>query len=100
MNDNKWVNQIINLQKSDGSWGHFHSFSQNINKYSITTEQALRRLSVLGLTYKDEPIRKAVEYMKAVLVGEIVPPDRREKVLNWNYFEQMMMAAWIKLFYP
>jgi hypothetical protein len=38
--------------------------------------------------------------MRSVLLGEAKPPDRREKVLNWDAFEKHMMAAWIRIFAP
>ena len=97
---NKWGDPILRLQQPDGSWGHFHTLSQPTKARPMTTEQALRRLSVLGLTYKDEPIQRAVGYMKDVLDGRVVPPDGREQALNWNFFEKMMMATWIKRFLP
>lgn len=96
----KWVQSIADLQQPDGSWGHFHTLSQPTKERPITTEQALRRLYVLGLTRADEPVQKALAYMKAVLRHEAVPPDGREKVLNWDFFEQMMMAAWVRRFSP
>ncbi len=83
--NNKWINQIIKLQKSDGSWGNFHTLGKPIKGQPISTEQALRRLWVLGLTDKDEPINHSLQYMKHVLDKRVTPPDRREKVMNWDY---------------
>jgi hypothetical protein len=40
----KWANNIIELQKDDGSWGYFHSLAVSKTNYPMTTEQALRRL--------------------------------------------------------
>jgi integrase len=98
--ESKWIKQIIGLQHEDGSWGYFHTLSRPANTRSITTEQALRRLRILGLTKDDEPINKALNYMRGILLGKIQPPDRREKVLNWDAFEAHMTAAWIRLFAP
>ena len=91
--NNKWVQQIIELQHDDGSWGYFHSLSQPTKAQPITTEQALRRLRILGLTKNDEPIKLALQYMRDCLRGNNRPPDRREKVLNWDAFEAHMLAA-------
>ena len=100
MHNNKWIHQIVNLQQPDGSWGYFHSLSHPTKERPFTTEQALRRLWILGLRSSDEPLERAIRYMKGVLDGRFLPPDRREKVLNWDFFESMMMAAWIRRFVP
>ena len=96
----KGIDRLVNLQQPDGSWGHFHSLSKPTSSQPKTTEQALRRLWVLGMRAGDAPIDRAIGYMRAVLDGHTVPPDRREHVLNWDVFERMMMAAWIKRFSP
>lgn len=96
--DNKWIRQIINLQHEDGSWGCFHSLSNPTKAQPMTTERALRRLYILGLTKDDEPIDIALRYMRECLSGKRRPPDRREKVLNWDMFEAHMLATWIRVF--
>ena len=96
----KWVRQIVDLQHDDGSWGHLHSLAKPTTLQSMTTEQALRRLHVLGFTKDDEPIAKALSYLRSCLQGELTPPDRREKVLNWDRFIEHLLATWIRLFVP
>lgn len=98
--ENPWINQIVDLQHTDGSWGAFHSLSRSTSDKPITTEQALRRLRVLGLSKSDPPIASALQYMRDCLSGKSRMPDRREKVINWDYFEAHMLAAWIRLFEP
>lgn len=98
--DSKWVQQIIRLQHGDGSWGCFHTLSRPTREQPMSTEQALRRLRILGLAKGDEPVDNALAYMRAVLLGTLRPPDGREKVLNWDAFEAHMMATWIRLFDP
>lgn len=68
----KWVQEIVDLQHEDGSWGFFHTLSQPTKKQPITTEQALRRLRILSLTASDEPVRRAIDYTKRCLDGESV----------------------------
>ncbi|NLM62032.1 MAG: hypothetical protein GX193_08145 [Clostridiales bacterium] len=97
---NKWVRQILELQHDDGSWGCFHTLSQPTKKQPMTTEQALRRLRILGLTKEDEPIQRALMYIRSCLSGERQIPDRREKVINWDAFEAHMFATWLRLFDP
>lgn len=50
--NSKWADELIARQKSDGSWGYFHSLSEP-SKQPVTTEQALRRLSILGFTIEE-----------------------------------------------
>lgn len=90
----KWAKQILSLQDEEGKWGYFHSLSQD-SKTPLTTEQALRRLEILGYTMEDECIQKAVGYMGECLAGKKEIPDRREKLHNWDIFTSMILAAWI-----
>ncbi|NLM77193.1 MAG: hypothetical protein GX173_03790 [Ruminococcaceae bacterium] len=48
--DSKWASQILTRQHDDGSWGHFRSLSNPTKAQPMTTEQALRRLRILGFT--------------------------------------------------
>lgn len=95
----KWVEDILILQKEDGSFGDFHSLSHSSN-YSITTEQALRRLKILGLDYGDLCIKKTVLYMERFLQGKEKFPDRVEKIHDWNIYTQLMAATQIRRFLP
>ncbi len=54
--NSKWASEIIELQKDDGSWGYFHTLSNPSKRNPITTEQAIRRLEILGYTINDKPI--------------------------------------------
>ena len=81
----KWAKQIIEWQNADGGWGDYHSLAVAGNS-RITTEQAVRRLELLGYTIEDECIQKAVQYMCDCLVGKKTIPDRVEKVHDWNVF--------------
>jgi hypothetical protein len=114
--DSKWAKEIIALQNANGAWGGFHTLS-GPGKNPITTEQALRRLSILGFTIDDAPIQKAVAYMsdclgsrKQIPDGGMVSygvtriarkqqiPDRREKLHNWDIFTDLMLSTWIRKF--
>lgn len=98
--ESKWVKEIVMLQRADGSWGYFHTLSNPTKAQPITTEQALRRLRKLGLTEKDEVIRKAIAYIEGCLKGEIDIPDRKEKFRDWKVFTSLMFATWLKLLSP
>ncbi|WP_346870550.1 hypothetical protein [Clostridium sp. UBA5119] len=93
----KWVKNIIQLQWNDGSWGQFHSMSQS-SQSSITTEQALRRLLILGLDKNDEVIQRAIIYMEKYLNGELTLRDREEKKHNWSMLTRLFVATWILIF--
>jgi hypothetical protein len=88
--NSKWVKQLLVLQHEDGSWGYFHTLS---DKYGISTEQALRRLRVLGLNKDDEPIKRAIAYMERLLTGETPDPDRTEKSPHWAVNRPRLIAA-------
>ena len=96
--DGKWAKQIIQLQHEDGSWGYFHSLSNPNPEQPITTEQALRRLDILGFSIDDKPVKKAVKYMSNFLTGKLKIPDREEKTHNWKIFTELMLSAWIRIF--
>ncbi len=95
--DSIWAKEIIAKQNPEGSWGYFHTLSE-AGKYPITTEQALRRLQILGYTIADEPIEKAVSYMSDCLAGKKQIPDRREKLHDWDIFTNLMLSTWIRRF--
>ena len=97
--NNKWVQQILALQQEDGSWGHFHTLSQPTKQQPITTEQALRRLRILGLTKDDEPIARALAYMEHNLLKPH-PTVFHEKKHDSKTYGDLMLAAWIRLFDP
>jgi hypothetical protein len=94
----KWAEKIISLQRKDGSWGYFHTLATPVCEKPITTEQALRRLEILGFTINDKPIEKAVNYMNDCLVGKKRIPDHEEKTHNWNVYTDLMLSTWIRIF--
>ncbi len=97
----KIAQQIIELQNEDGTWGNeFHSLAMPNNKHPLTTEQALRRLKILGFTINDVPIRKAVDCMISCLRGERKIDDYWEKTQDWNLYTKLMLSTWVKIFEP
>ena len=95
--DGKWAKKLIELQLDDGSWGYFHTLYKD-SKLPISTEQALRRLEILGFTSDDKPIKKALKYMHNCLIGKTQYPDRVEKFANWHIGTEFLLSAWIKIF--
>ena len=94
----KWATKIIELQKSDGSWGYFHTLAMPTSGKAIATEQAINRLRRLGFTKDDEPIQKALVYMHNCLANTSLMPDPREKRMDWDIFIELMLSAWIRKF--
>ena len=97
----KHAQEILAMQHPDGTWGDmFHSFAQPNGKNPLTTEQALRRLKVLGLTIEDEPIRRIVDCMVSCLKRERKIDNYQEKGYDWELFSCMMLSAWVRIFEP
>lgn len=95
--NSKWAKKLIETQSLDGTWGYFHTLSEP-KKYPLTTEQALRRLLILGFTIDDEPIQRCVSFMSDCLAGKKEMPDRREKTHDWDIFTELMLSTWIRKF--
>ncbi|MFO7637219.1 MAG: hypothetical protein R6W96_07910 [Clostridia bacterium] len=95
--DSKWASQILALQHDDGSWGHFHTLSNPTKAQPMTTEQALRRLRILGFTKGDETIQRAIRYMEGNLSNP-EPTVFHEKKHDSKTYGDLMLAAWLRLF--
>ncbi len=80
----KWVGDILVEQRNNGTWGRFHSQNTKIKQKYPTTESALHRCAVIGLTKEDQPIKTAIDYMERVLMGDFVWEDWREKSEAWD----------------
>ena len=80
----KWVADVLVEQRNNGTWGRFHSQNTKIKQKYPTTESALHRCAVIGLTKEDLPINNAIKYMEKVLLGKFVWEDWREKSEAWD----------------
>lgn len=97
----KWAQDILKLQNEDGTWGNqFHSLALPSKRYPLTTEQALRRMKILGFTIEDESIQRSVNCMVSCLRGERKIDDYFEKGHDWDLFTKLMLATWIRQFEP
>lgn len=96
----KWARQILDSRNSEGMWGNFHTLSRPANKKALTTEQALRRLKILGFTREDEAIQTVLERMCLCVSGRKRIDGYSEKTHDWPLFERLMLSAWIRLFDP
>lgn len=96
----KWAKQILESRNEEGMWGIFHTLSQPKSNEAITTEQAIRRLRILGYTKEDEAIQIVLERMCLCVSGQKKIDDYYEKTHDWPLFEKLMLSAWIRLFDP
>lgn len=87
----KWAQKILAMQNKDGGWGYFHTLSAGA---PTTTEQALRRLEILGFSEADPCIQRALEHMDRYL-GTGTFPNGNEKWSGWNIFCDRALAVWI-----
>ena len=53
----KWAKEILDSRNEEGMWGNFHTLAQPVRNKAITTEQAIRRLRILGFTKEDEAVQ-------------------------------------------
>lgn len=96
----KWAKQILDSRNDEGMWGTFHTLSTPASNKAITTEQAIRRLRILGFTRDDEPIQVVLKRMCLCVSGEKKIDNYYEKKHDWALFEKLMLSAWIRLFEP
>ncbi len=96
----KWASQILESRNPDGMWGNFHALSESAKNKPITTEQALRRLRILGYTKDDEVIKTAIRKMTHCVAENVRFDNYSEKFHDWDLFEKLMLSAWIRLFDP
>lgn len=96
----KWAKEILSLVNSEGNWGNFHTLSVPVKGKALTTEQAIRRLYILGYTKDDAVIAKVIKQMEESVKGERKIDDYFEKKHDWLFFEKLMLASWIRRFDP
>lgn len=96
----KQAEKVLSLRNPDGMWGNFHSLSAPQKGKGMTSEQALRRLWILGFTVEDEVIQTAVSRMERSLRREEKIDSYSEKSHDWALFESLMLASWVKIFDP
>lgn len=89
------IENLAQIQNQDGGFGRFHSMSYEM---PITTEKALRRFLFLNLDKEEPIVKKTLNYVKKCLHKEITIPDRKEKVINWNAFTELMFSSWLTIF--
>ena len=88
----RWILELKNEQKEDGSWGRFHSAIKTKGKIG-TTEAAVERGLALGLGAFDPIFQAAVDYLSRLLEGTIDFPDPPERNNRWATGKTLFVAA-------
>ncbi|HYE83071.1 MAG TPA: hypothetical protein VEG39_13015 [Clostridia bacterium] len=89
----KWVKELEETQKLDGTWGRFHSQDSSIKRKFPTTEIAVNRALSLGLKADSSILSKCVAFMVRIINGADSWPDRVEKFDEWPVMTKIVTAA-------
>jgi hypothetical protein len=92
MLESRWVAELRNEQRQDGSWGRFHSATKSKGK-ALTTEAAVERGLALGLEASDPIFHATAGYLTRLLEGKTEFPDPPERNNRWNTGKQLFTAA-------
>ncbi len=92
MLQSRWVLNLRNEQREDGSWGRFHSATKTRGKIG-TTEAAVERGLALGLEASDPIFRSTISYLSRLLEGLIDFPDPLERNNRWVTGKKLFVAA-------
>ncbi len=90
---NPWVQQLIQEQHPDGSWGRFHSRDSQSKQKIITTEFGVARGLALGLDNSHPIFCRVVDYLAQLLRVDIEFPDWAERNDRWPTGVQLFAAA-------
>jgi hypothetical protein len=100
LDESPHVRVLAEEQRSDGSWGRFHTRDYSRKQKIGTTEAGIRRAVELGLPRDHPVLRAARPYLEGILRGRIRFPDRAEKHQNWATGVAMFTAGLLSRFAP
>lgn len=80
-------------QRTDGSWGRFHSQDSSVRHRIPTTEVGIERALALGLDASHPILKRTVDYLSAILDGRADFPDPPEKNERWAIGVRLFTAA-------
>lgn len=95
----RWILELENEQREDGSWGRFHSAMKTKGRIG-TTEAAVERGLAVGLEASDPILRATTNYLSRVLNGLIDFPDPPERNNRWGTGKQLFAAATLARIHP
>jgi hypothetical protein len=88
----RWILELENKRRADGSWGRFHS-AMKTKGNAITTEAAVERGLALGLEDSDQIFLATTNYLSGLLDGTVYFPDPPERNNRWATGKQLFAAA-------
>ncbi len=92
--------QLKHEQRSDGSWGRFHSSDRSTKQRIPTTEVGVNRAIAIGLDHNHLILRKAARYITRILKGKLAFPDPAEKNNRWPIGVRLIAASTLSLIQP
>ncbi len=87
-------------QRSDGSWGRFHSRNTKETHTILTTEIGVERALSLGLDTRHAILQSARDYICQILDKSIPFPDPPEKNERWEIGTRLFTASTLSLIAP
>ncbi len=95
----RWVRQLADEQRPDGSWSRLHSQDTAAPQTTTTTEFAVERALALGLPPTHPMLRRAAAHLTQVLrTGRCPdPPERNDR---WATGVQLFAAGTLALLQP
>jgi hypothetical protein len=87
------VRILMDEQRSDGSWGPFHSRDTSSKQTIVTTETGVERALCLGLEQDHPVLARARDYILSIMRGRIRFPDHHEKNDRWPTGMRLFLAS-------
>ncbi len=100
LDDHPHVKRLAGEQRSDGSWGRFHSADSTAKQKIRRTEDGVTLAVELGLPQEHPVLGRVRSYLEGILKGQIPFPDRAEKHENWPTGVSLFTAATLSQFAP
>ncbi len=94
------IQELEKEQRSDGSWGAFHSRSTLLMQKIPSTEVGIERALSLGLDVTNPILQKASAYILSIMQGDIPFPDYHEKNDRWQTGMRLFLASTLSLIHP
>jgi hypothetical protein len=91
--ESKWITQLNNSQRTDGTWGRFHTQDSSVKQTFPTTESAISTALDLGVDRNDPVLHKVQPVILDYMDGKTSWPDRPEKHDN-----PLAWFVWVKHF--
>ncbi|WP_026399720.1 hypothetical protein [Acholeplasma equifetale] len=87
------------FQLPNGGFKQFHSMNHYISNLNlVSTETVLRVAYYHDITKDDSFVQSILDYVKSLLYEKEEYPDRKEKVINFKVFTELMYATWLTIF--